>query len=164
MTLALVELYRHNRWANLRLIDHLTTLDPKLLEATATGTFGRVDDTLKHIVANEEGYLIQLGRPPGETLLFHEYSFPGLTELRRRADLTGGALTELAALVQPGDTLSGTYQGNPYTMPRVVPLMQAINHATEHRAHIITTLSQQGIPPISLDAWTFWEHGMGQQG
>ena len=42
-------------------------------------------------------------------------------------------------------------------MPSVVPLMQAINHGTEHRAHVITTLSQQGVPALSLDVWTYWE-------
>ena len=45
-----------------------------------------------------------------------------------------------------GSILPGTFQGQPYVMPSVVPLMQAINHGTEHRAHVITTLSQQGVP------------------
>lgn len=162
MSQALIELYRHHLWANLRLLDHAATLDPKLLEATATGTFGQVDATLKHIIANEEGYLAALGSPVTGTLLFHMHEFPGFPELRRRAQACGEKLIELAAAVQAEDTLSGTFQGNPYTMPRVVPLMQAINHGTEHRAHVVTILSQQGIPPLALDAWTFWEQGMGR--
>ncbi len=162
MSNALLELYRHHLWANLRLLDHVATLDPKLLEATATGTFGQVDATLKHIIANEEGYLMHLGSPVTEALLFHVHEFPGFPELRKRAEVTGAKLIELAGAVQAEDSLSGTFQGQPYTMPRVVPLMQAINHGTEHRAHVITVLSQQGIPPIALDAWTFWEQGMGR--
>lgn len=162
MSDALLELYRHNLWANLRLIDHCAGLDPALLAAAAPGTFGRVDETLRHIIANEEGYLAHMGCPVADTLLFHIEGFPGLPELRRRAQETGRRLIALAAAVRPEDTLSGTYQGEPYTMPKVVPLLQAINHGTEHRALVITALSQQGVPPVSLDGWTFWEDGMGR--
>lgn len=38
-------------------------------------------------------------------------------------------------------------------------LVQAINHATEHRAQIMTTLTQAGVEPPSLDGWTYGEEG-----
>lgn len=38
--------------------------------------------------------------------------------------------------------------------PRVV-LVQAINHATEHRTQIFTILTQQGLEPPVLDGWTY---------
>ena len=141
---SLVELFRHNLWANLRLIDHVAVLNPDLLEATVQGTFGAVGATLKHIVANEEGYLLHMGRPVTEHLLFHEYGVLDLTDLRQRAQATGGACARRRRL-------SATVAAS------VVPLMQAINHGTEHRAHVITTLSQQGVPALSLDVWTYWE-------
>jgi uncharacterized damage-inducible protein DinB len=158
----LIELYRHHLWANLTLLDHVATLDEKLLEATTEGVFGRVDATLRHIIANEEGYLAHMGHPVTDTLLFHIHEFPGIPELRRRAEITGRKLIELAGQVTAGDTIAGTHEGQAYSMPAVVPLMQAINHGTEHRAHVITVLSRQGVPPIALDAWTFWENGMGR--
>ena len=154
---SLVELFRHNLWANLRLIDHVAVLNPDLLEATVQGTFGAVGATLKHIVANEEGYLLHMGNPVTEHLLFHEYGVLDLTDLRQRAQATGDGLIALAEALIPDGAIRGTFQGQPYVMPSVVPLMQAINHGTEHRAHVITTLSQQGVPALSLDVWTYWE-------
>ena len=35
--------------------------------------------------------------------------------------------------------------------------LQAINHATEHRAHVATILSQHGVAPPELDGWTYDE-------
>ena len=44
-------------------------------------------------------------------------------------------------------------------MPAMVLLIQAINHATEHRTHIKTILSQQGIQPPEVDSWTYVSSG-----
>ena len=41
-------------------------------------------------------------------------------------------------------------------IPASVILVQAINHATEHRAHATTILTQLGIEPPAIDGW---EHG-----
>jgi uncharacterized damage-inducible protein DinB len=34
-------------------------------------------------------------------------------------------------------------------------LIQAINHAVDHRSHIATLLSQQGIELPDLDGWSY---------
>lgn len=61
MTSTLVELFRHNLWANLRLIDACRGLsDAQLDAAPAGGVFGAVRATLRHIVVNEERYLKSL--------------------------------------------------------------------------------------------------------
>ena len=39
----------------------------------------------------------------------------------------------------------------------MVPLMQAIHHATDHRSHIATVLSQIGIRPPDLSVWAYDE-------
>ncbi len=57
MNTALAELFRHNLWANRRLLDLCAGLGDELLDASTPGTFGRVHDTLQHIVDAEEGYL-----------------------------------------------------------------------------------------------------------
>ncbi|MCB0009269.1 MAG: hypothetical protein KDE04_22550 [Anaerolineales bacterium] len=36
-----------------------------------------------------------------------------------------------------------------------MPLLQAINHATEHRAHVMTALTQLGLTPPDLSAWRY---------
>jgi uncharacterized damage-inducible protein DinB len=40
-------------------------------------------------------------------------------------------------------------------MPAALFLVQAINHATEHRTQIKTALTQAGISPPELDGWTW---------
>ena len=40
-------------------------------------------------------------------------------------------------------------------IPASVILVQAINHATEHRAHATTILSQLGIVPPPIDGWHY---------
>jgi uncharacterized damage-inducible protein DinB len=40
-------------------------------------------------------------------------------------------------------------------------MLQAINHATEHRTHIATILTQQGVEPPVLDGWHYNEEVLG---
>ena len=53
----LTTLYRHNRWANLRLLERCAGLSDEQLDATLLGTFGSIRDTLQHIVIAERSYL-----------------------------------------------------------------------------------------------------------
>ena len=52
----LVEQFRHNLWANLKLLDACAQLPPERLRADAPGTFGSIYRTLMHIVRAEEWY------------------------------------------------------------------------------------------------------------
>jgi uncharacterized damage-inducible protein DinB len=47
-----------------------------------------------------------------------------------------------------------------YELPAALLLVQAINHATEHRTQIKTALTQAGITPPELDGWT-WDDATG---
>ncbi len=157
MDATLTELFKHNLWANLRLLDACAVLSDDQLDASAPGTFGRVRDTLVHILGAEEHYVGLLTDRRFEDALGPGSSFPGFEDLRRRAQRSGEALITLAAQVQPAQTLRGTRQGRPYAVAAGIPLVQAINHGTEHRAHVVTTLSGLGIPPTGLDAWAYGE-------
>jgi uncharacterized damage-inducible protein DinB len=165
MSAALVELFRHNLWANQRLLALCAGLGDELLDASAPGTYGRVRDTLVHILANEEGYVTQSGGTLPEPSLFQlarDGTVPGFDELRARAQRSGEGLIALAGRVRPEDTLRLDWQGQSYELPAVVPLIQAINHATEHRAHVVTIITQHGVETPQLDAWAFWRAGMGR--
>ena len=61
----LTTLYRHNRWANLRLLERCAGLSDEQLDATLLGTFCSIRDTLQHIVTAERSYLsrISTGQP-----------------------------------------------------------------------------------------------------
>jgi hypothetical protein len=83
----------------------------------------------------EERYVIRLaGRQPPESPLRGSQGFPGIKELRARAQRSGEELIEIAEILRSTKVLRGLWRGEPYEMPAMVPMVQAINHATEHRA------------------------------
>lgn len=161
----LTELFRHNRWANLRLLDVCSHLGDGVLDAAAPGTYGRVRDTLVHIVAAEGRYVAGLTERPLENPLREDAPFPGFDELRARADRTGVQLTEIAERTPAAQLLRGSRRGQTYTIEAAVFLVQAVNHGTEHRAHVVSILSQQGVEPPQIDGWAYaLEQGAVQEG
>lgn len=156
MNAGLVDFYRHNLWANLRLLDACAQLSDEQLDTSVPGTYGSIRDTLVHLFRAEEIYLAHLtSAQPASALRLG--GFPGIEALREHARRSGEALIAVADTVDPAQVLRGTYRGESYEMPAIVPLMQAINHATDHRSQITTALSQLGIRPPELDVWAYDE-------
>jgi uncharacterized damage-inducible protein DinB len=157
MATAFVELCRHNLWANLRLLDECARLSDEQLDANAPGTYGRLRDTLVHLLAAEERFVAELTGQPLEQFLREREGFPGFQVLRERAWCSGEQLIAAAARMRPSRVLRFTVEGKTYAIQAVVPLMQAINHATEHRTHVASILSQLGVQPPELHPWVYWE-------
>ncbi len=150
----LVILFRHNLWANLLLLDACAALDQAQLAATTTGAYGAIDDTLKHIVGAEQGYLIQLtGRQPATRLRREDQ--PDIATLRACSQASGDGLIAVAASGDAADIVHVEWGDQRWPMPSGLILTQAINHATEHRAQIMTILTQLGIEPPDLSGWAF---------
>jgi len=155
MTTGITDFFTYNLWANLRLLDACAHLSDAQLDATTKGTFGSVRETLMHLFSAEEGYARHFnftGATPTPRL--NELStFPGFDELRRRAEMSG---KELLAIAERGDLNQILYlDGGTYEAPVIVVLIQAVNHAIDHRSQIATLLSQQGIEPPDLDGWSY---------
>ena len=155
MATGLSDFFEHNLWANIRLLDACSQLSDAQLDATTTGIYGSVRETLMHIFSAEEGYARHFnftGAAPIPPL--KEFTtFPGFDELRRRAERSGKelkAVAEQADLDQVLHLDDGTYDA-----PVIIVLMQAINHGIDHRSQIATVLSQQGVTPPDLDAWSY---------
>lgn len=129
----------------------------RALDATIVGTFGSIRDTLVHIVGAQERYVAALAETGPVSVIRERAPFPGLAELRDGARTSGEALVELAAQAQSGATVTTTWRGEEYTLPVWLLLVQAINHATEHRAQVSAILTKQGISPPSMDGWTYHE-------
>lgn len=152
----LVTLFRHNLWANLRLLDACAALDEQQLMATAAGVYGPIYDTLFHIVRSEQGYLMHLTGNQPESRPRREDK-PDIDALRAHTRLSGERFMVVAANATTADVVILEDDETRWTIPASMILTQAINHATEHRAQVMTILTQQGIAPPDLSGWTFAE-------
>jgi uncharacterized damage-inducible protein DinB len=155
----LVELYKHHLWANERLLDVCESLPEEALDATATGTYGNVRDTLAHLFAAEGRYVGAMTGQEDYATALKEGSFPGIGALRERGRASGEQLLTLAERVTSNDTISVDRGGQHYEIPISIFFAQAINHGTDHRAHVCTVLTQRGIEPPNLDVWTYLRSG-----
>jgi len=150
----LAELFRHNLWANLTLIDLCLTLPEEILETNVSGTYGGIRETLSHLVGAEERYISALVGGPERRNPTLEETAPDLTTLREHARQSGEGFVGYAGTVEGNPILQVTWRGQTYEMPAALFLVQAINHATEHRTQIKTALTQAGITPPELDGVT----------
>lgn len=157
MSESLVELFRHNAWANQRLFAACEGLSDAQLDATLVGTFGTIRDTLMHLVGAQERYVTALSEAGPVSVFREREPFPGVAALRDIARTSSEALVVLAAQAQSGATATTAWRDEAYTLPVWLLLLQAINHATEHRAQVAAILTQQGIDPPSMDGWTYHE-------
>ncbi|MEX1020191.1 MAG: DinB family protein [Litorilinea sp.] len=148
-------LYRHNLWANLRLLDRCAELSDGQLDLVGPGTYGTVRDTLVHLFAAEQRYVEALRLAPYAEPWRESQGFPGFDYLRRSAQYTGESLIEIAENVAHDEFRTGTYRGGEFAMPAAVFLVQSLHHAMEHRSHIVSILSPQGVELPHLDGWSF---------
>ena len=152
----LTTLFRHNRWANERILERCAGLTDEQLDATIVGAYGSIRDTLQHIVTAERSYFsrISTGQP-----YRRPEDAPPLTiaEMTESVRTSGSGLIEWAPKVQAGDTVQVNWEGAPRDVPKTILLTQAINHATEHRAQIMAILTQLGIQPPELDSWSYFD-------
>ena len=153
MTTPLSQIFAYNYWANLRLLDVCATLTDEQLDTTMIGIFGSIRETLMHLVHSEEGYVYSFTKIAPSTWLEELTTFPGFDELRRRSENSG---KELINIVEQADLSQIFYlDKGTYRSPAFIVVIQALNHAIDHRSQIATLLSQQGIEPPNLDAWAY---------
>ena len=152
----LVEFFRHNSMMNQRLLNACRPLSPEQLASTAIGTYGSIGATLVHIANGQEGYSARLAdteRP--ERLL--EDPFPGIDVVAERL-ATSDAQLEAAAAdpdLERKVQVTGDDPQEKWWMPVALFLLQAINHATEHRSQVATILTQLGVEPPEMDVWAY---------
>ena len=152
----LTTLFHHNTWANLKLLDVCAALSEAQLDTTATGTYGSIRDTLRHIVRGEVSYVQRVnGRLPAEPPPWD--GFPGFAVLKAAVRWAGDELLLLAQSAR-ADTLVNEYDPD-VKMTAQYPLadliVQAITHSTEHRTQVSTILTQLGLEPPDMSGWQY---------
>ena len=156
MTTELPDFFTYNLWANLRLFDACAQLSDAQLDATMKGTYGSVRETLMHLFATEEGYVGALTGQRPEPALHEHAPFVGFGELRRREERSGEELIRFTEQAEEADLNKILHlDGGTYDAAVIIVLIQAINHAIDHRSQISTVLSQQDFEPPDLDGWSY---------
>jgi uncharacterized damage-inducible protein DinB len=154
MTTTLTELFRHNLWANERIVEACRDLTEEQRARSVDGTYGELGYTLVHIVRAESWYLNLLTgwEPPVRWEI--PGPWPGIDVLLERLRFTGDRLVEVVDGLDPAAII----EIDEDRVPTSVVLLQAINHATEHRAQVATILTQLGIEPPPVDGWNYDEN------
>jgi uncharacterized damage-inducible protein DinB len=152
----LTTVFAHNGWANGKLLEFCGQLSDAQLDATAIGGFGSIRDTLWHIVGAEVSYVHRVNGtlPPQPVARDH---FPGFAVMQDVARWTSDALLHLALAAQP-ETMVTENEGDEHVAyPLASLIMQAINHATEHRAQVAAIITQLGMEPPDMSGWKYME-------
>jgi uncharacterized damage-inducible protein DinB len=164
----LLEMFRYKTWATLRLIEYCQGLGDEDLDATIPGTYGTIRETLRHLVYAEEGYLSILTRKRFATKAEGEAyeksvvaSRKPATSVAEFADRVMAMGPRWEALAQdpglPGREVTTT---DGWRLPATVILAQTIQHAADHRTHVMSILGARGLElpvPNDLDAWGYAE-------
>ncbi len=155
MTTGLTYIFQHHLWANLSLLDACSKLNDEQLDATTNGVYGSIRATLLHMLSAEGRYVARLTGQP--SAFSEEHPFPGFAVLRQQASSTGEALLEQIEQGVEHRTLHISHDGQTFEYPGSFMLLQAINHATDHRSQICTQLTLLGITPPDLDGWSYYD-------
>ena len=104
-------------------------------------------------MASQQGYLSLLTLP----VEARPDAPPAFAELKKVANISGEGLLALARdeASRPLETRLQTKDG--YLVEPWVVMVQAINHATEHREQIKSMLSSLGVTPPDIDGWDYGE-------
>lgn len=154
---AIAHIFEHNNWANLVILDACAGLTATQLDAKPRSvTKGTIRETLSHLVRAQQGYLRLLtGIEPPFT--WEEEGPPSMEKLRESLELSGKRFLEVASdeanrLPKERRRTRDNWWVEPW-----VPMVQAINHATEHREQICSMLTDLGVTPPEIDGWAYAE-------
>jgi uncharacterized damage-inducible protein DinB len=150
----LVELIRHNNWANARVLAACRELSADQLDAAAPGAYGTIRDTLEHVIRAEADYV---GRITGDRPQpsFQWRARADLADLAAFADQVGVALLDVVQRVPPTRLVHEEEEGQFIDYHARHLFMQAINHGIEHRTNVTTILSGLGLPAPEVDGWAY---------
>ncbi len=106
-----VELFRHNLWANQVMLDRCRGLTDAPLGTDVAGTYRRLDYTLLHLARAQGGYAMTLGgwHPGPEHDLDFDAPFPGIDHITDHLRLTGERLVKVARHSSADRVLEGTW-------------------------------------------------------
>jgi uncharacterized damage-inducible protein DinB len=147
--------FAHHVWATRRLIDVCLALTPAQLDASVPGTDRSILATLRHVVGNESFELFVARGGQGSFIRPDEM---GLEELKAAMEDIGARWARLLDEDIDPDAMRREVDpddGYQKLAPMGIRLAQTLHHGSDHRSQICTALTELGVEPPALDAFTF---------
>jgi|SRR5215467_3571093 len=149
----MIEPFRHNSWATVRLLEFCRELDPALLDTGASGAYGPIKETLAHVVGWEEvlaGAVESTG--PQDT----PPRFASVSDLLERATRLAERWERgLDPEPHPERLVEFGVRGARRLVRVGTVLAQVVHHGNHHRSQVCSALSSVDIEPPALDAWAY---------
>ena len=146
------DLYRYNAWANARVFAACRGVEPATLQGDALGTYGSLEETLKHLVSVEDAYLAMLQDklPGGEGR--DQYFAHDLPWFAERSSQLGQAYLALLPAFDDA-TLASPLRVPWFDFPLTKRdgLHQVLSHSGQHRAQVLSVLGARGAEVPDLD-------------
>lgn len=150
---ALANMYAYNAWANAQVFALCRDVNSTWLDEQASGTYGTITETLKHLAQVEFVYSLMLQNKPlptGEArdaFIAHDLTW--------YADTVARVGREYAALIA---NANDAYYDQPLHVPwfdfaltKQDGLLQVLSHSAQHRAQVFSVLGQHGVEVPDLD-------------
>ncbi|CAB4593350.1 unannotated protein [freshwater metagenome] len=163
------KLLRHMAWANHQIFSKVAELDDKALDAYAVNPEWTVREITRHIASSATWYgwrlLDKSSWSEAEQALWQakldETETPATTmkDLQIVIDRLAAAdsvLLDAARL--PEGTVAREWEGKTIIRARSTIISQAVHHATEHRAQLVSALEARGFTTINLDDYDLWNY------
>ena|SRR6266540_3877101 len=149
----MIEPFRHNSWATVRLLDFCRNVDPALLDASSPGTYGSVKDTLAHIVGREE---VLIGAVEGASWQGPPPAYASLDDLIERARRLSERWERCFEQEPHPDRLVEAENGGTRLLVRVGTILaHVVHHGNHHRSQVCTVLGTVAIEVPPLDGWAY---------
>jgi uncharacterized damage-inducible protein DinB len=148
----LIDLYRHNAWANERVFALAQDVDAGLLETEAPGTRGTVKSTLAHLARAEYLYLSLIQGKPRQSLESREdYEAHDLAWLRRHLQEIAEGFIGAIQTATPEVLARRLDIAVDFPVTARDGLLQVLTHSSQHRSQVLSWLSAQGVATPDLD-------------
>jgi uncharacterized damage-inducible protein DinB len=146
-------LYNYDKWADLKLLEVIGTLNNDLYKKELGSSFGGVHGTLVHILSADR---IWLNRWTGKTTApLKGEDFPAIEAMKKQWDAYHCEIDNFVRGLTE-DKLSEPlpytdFKGNSYSPPLCQQMQHKVNHSTYHRGQVVTMLRQMGEKVVSTD-------------
>lgn len=149
----LLDLFRHNAWANTKVFGLAAALSDRLIDTEAPGTQGTVHSTLAHLARVERAYLAMIEQRPREALeareeyLAHDLAWFVL-EMR---DLGSAYVAAIEASTPESLERDLSIPWFAFPVRAREGLLQVLTHSAQHRSQVLSWLASQGVETPDLD-------------